>query len=104
MEYDIKIIPTPEFKNKILNKKPRNNQITEMIEEILNTELKKGWEFNDIKTITVPIKSTFFKSSSEKNVSIMIFKKYKNDNSKSDNSTFSTKDENYPSLGPAVKD
>ena len=45
---------------------------------------------------------SFFNSSSEKKVSILLFKRRTTENP-SFNST-SSKNENYPSLGPATKD
>ena len=96
MQYDFKIIPTPIFKNKLLNKKSSNFQIAELIENIMNEESRQGWDFVDIKTIMVPIKKSFFNSSSEKKISILLFKKSTNNNSLGS--------DNYPSLGPATKD
>ena len=74
MQHNYKIIPTPIFKNKLLNKKSRNIQIAELIENIMNEESRQGWDFVDIKTIMVPVKKSFFNSSSEKKVSILIIK------------------------------
>lgn len=102
MQHNYKIIPTPIFKNKLLNKKSINIQIAELIENIMNEESRQGWDFVDIKTIMVPVKKSFFNSSSEKKVSILIFKRRTTENS-SFKST-SPKNENYPSLGPATKD
>ena len=102
MQHNYKIIPTPIFKNKLLNKKSINIQIAELIENIMNEESRQGWDFVDIKTIMVPVKKSFFNSSSEKKVSILLFKRRTTENS-SLNST-SSKNENYPSLGPATKD
>ena len=102
MQHNYKIIPTPIFKNKLLNKKSSNIQISELIENIMNEESRKGWDFVDIKTIMVPVKKSFFNSSSEKKVSILLFKRRTTENS-SFKST-SPKNENYPSLGPATKD
>ena len=102
MQHNFKIIPTPTFKNKFLNKKSSNTQISEMLENIMNEETRNGWEFVDIKTIMVPIKKSFFNSSSEKKISILLFKR-----GTTDNSSFlsnSLDNENYPSLGPATKD
>ena len=62
MPYNFKIIPTPIFRNKFLNKKSSNTQIAEMLENIMNEETRLGWEFVDIKTIMVPIKKSFFNS------------------------------------------
>ena len=103
MYHNFKIIPTPEYKNKIFKKKSSNIQITKMIENILDIETKKGWEFVDIKTIIVPLKASFFKSSSEKKLSIIISKK-KNDNSVLDKTKVFPQEDNYPNLGPALKD
>ena len=89
MQHNYKIIPTPIFKNKLLNKKSINIQIVELIENIMNEESRQGWDFVDIKTIMVPVKKSFFNSSSEKKVSF---------------ESTSPKKENYPSLGPATKD
>ena len=102
MQNNYKIIPTPIFKNKLLNKKSSNIQIAELIENILNEESRQGWEFVDIKTIMVPVKKSFFNSSSEKKVSILLFKRRTTDNSSFEST--SPKKENYPSLGPATKD
>ena len=101
MQHNYKIIPTPIFKNKLLNKKSINIQIAELIENIMNEESRQGWDFVNIKTIMVPVKKSFFNSSSEKKVSILLFKRT------TENSSFestSPKNENYPSLGPATKD
>jgi hypothetical protein len=101
LQHNYKIIPTPIFKNKLLNKKSINIQIAELIENIMNEESRQGWDFVDIKTIMVPIKKSFFNSSSEKKISILLFKRT------TENSSFestSPKNENYPSLGPATKD
>ncbi len=102
MQHNYKIIPTPIFKNKLLNKKSSNIQITEMLENILNEESRQGWEFVDIKTIMVPIKKSFFNSSNEKKISILLFKKGTTDNSSFRNNTLDN--DNFPSLGPAIKD
>ena len=102
MQHNYKIIPTPIFKNKLLNKKSINIQIAELIENIMNEESKQGWDFVDIKTIMVPVKKSFFNSSSEKKVSILLFKRRTTDNSSFEST--SPKKENYPSLGPATKD
>ena len=102
MQHNYKIIPTPIFKNKLLNKKSSNIQIAELIENIMNEESRQGWEFVDIKTIMVPIKKSFFNSSSEKKMSVLLFKRRTTENP-SFTST-SPKNENYPSLGPATKD
>ena len=102
MQHNYKIIPTPIFKNKLLNKKSINIQIAELIENIMNEESRQGWDFVDIKTIMVPVKKSFFNSSSEKKISILLFKRRSTENS-SFNST-SSRNENYPSLGPATKD
>ena len=102
MQHNYKIIPTPIFKNKLLNKKSSNIQIAELIENIMNEEFRQGWDFVDIKTILVPVKKSFFNSSSEKKVSILLFKRRTTENP-SFNGT-SSKNENYPSLGPATKD
>ena len=102
MPYNFKIIPTPIFKNKLLNKKSINIQIAELIENIMNEETRQGWDFVDIKTIMVPVKKSFFNSSSEKKVSILLFKRRTTDNSSFEST--SPKKENYPSLGPATKD
>ena len=102
MQHNYKIIPTPIFKNKLLNKKSSNIQIAELIENIMNEESRQGWDFVDIKTIMVPVKKSFFNSSSEKKISILLFKRRSTENS-SFNST-SSRNENYPSLGPATKD
>lgn len=102
MQHNFKIIPTPTFKNKLLNKKSRNIQIAEFIQNIINEESKQGWEFVDIKTIMVPVKKLFFNSSNEKKLSILLFKR-----GTTDNSLFSSNsliNDNYPSLGPATKD
>ena len=102
MQHNYKIIPTPIFKNKLLNKKSSNIQIAELIENIMNEESRQGWDFVDIKTIMVPVKKSLFNSSNEKKVSILLFKR-----SATKNSTFhnnSSKNDNYPSLGPATKD
>ena len=102
MQYDFKIIPTPIFKNKLLNKKSSNFQIAELIENIMNEESRQGWDFVDIKTIMVPVKKSFFNASSEKKVSILLFKRRTTENSSF--KSISSKNENYPSLGPATKD
>ena len=102
MQHNYKIIPTPIFKNKLLNKKSSNIQIAELIQNIMNEESRQGWDFVDIKTIMVPIKKSFFNSSSEKKVSILLFKRRTTDNSSFEST--SPKKENYPSLGPATKD
>ena len=101
MQHNYKIIPTPIFKNKLLNKKSINIQIAELIENIMNEESRQGWDFVDIKTIMVPVKKTFFNSSSEKKVSILLFKRRTTENSSFEST--SPKNENYPSLGPATK-
>ena len=102
MQHNYKIIPTPIFKNKLLNKKSINIQIAELIENIMNEETRQGWDFVDIKTIMVPVKKSFFNSSSEKKVSILLFKRKTTENFSFENT--SPKNENYPSLGPATKD
>ena len=102
MQHNYKIIPTPIFRNKLLNKKSINIQIAELIENIMNEETRQGWDFVDIKTIMVPVKKSFFNSSSEKKVSILLFKRRTTDNSSFEST--SPKKENYPSLGPATKD
>ena len=102
MQHNYKILPTPIFKNKLLNKKSSNIQIAELIENIMNEESKQGWDFVDIKTIMVPVKKSFFNSSSEKKVSILLFKRRTTENSSFEST--SPKNENYPSLGPATKD
>ena len=103
MHQNFKIVPTPTFKNKILNKKSINIQIAEMLENILNGESKQGWEFVDIKTVVVPIKKSFFNSSNEKKISVLVFKKSTTDVSLISHNSSSGND-NYPSLGPATKD
>ena len=102
MQHNYKIIPTPIFKNKLLNKKSSNIQIAELIENIMNEESRQGWDFVDIKTIMVPVKKSFFNSSSEKKVSILLFKRKTTENFSFEST--SPKNENYPSLGPATKD
>ena len=102
MQHKYKIIPTPIFRNKLLNKKSINIQIVELIENIMNEESRQGWDFVDIKTIMVPVKKSFFNSSSEKKVSILLFKRRTTENSSFEST--SPKNENYPSLGPATKD
>ena len=102
MQHNYKIIPTPIFKNKLLNKKSINIQIAELIENIMNEESRQGWDFVDIKTIMVPVKKSFFNSSSEKKISILLFKRRTTENSSFEST--SPKNENYPSLGPATKD
>ena len=102
MQHNYKIIPTPIFKNKLLNKKSINIQIAELIENVMNEESRQGWDFVDIKTIMVPVKKSFFNSSSEKKVSILLFKRRTTENSLFEST--SPKNENYPSLGPATKD
>ena len=102
MQHNYKIIPTPIFKNKLLNKKSINIQIAELIENIMNEESRQGWDFVDIKTIMVPVKKSFFNSSSEKKVSILVFNRRTTENSLFEST--SPKNENYPSLGPATKD
>ena len=102
MQHNYKIIPTPIFKNKLLNKKSSNIQIAELIENIMNEESRQGWDFVDIKTIMVPVKKSFFNSSSEKKISVLLFKRNTTENSSFNNTT--SKNENYPSLGPATKD
>ena len=102
MQHNYKIIPTPIFRNKLLNKKSINIQIVELIENIMNEESRQGWDFVDIKTIMVPVKKSFFNSSSEKKVSIFLFKRRTTENSSFEST--SAKNENYPSLGPATKD
>ena len=78
MTQKFKILPTPKFKNKFFNKKSINNQIAEMLEKILNEETRNGWEFVDIKTVLVPKTKSFFNSSGEEKVSLLIFKKKNN--------------------------
>ena len=102
MQHNYKIIPTPIFRNKLLNKKSINIQIVELIENIMNEESRQGWDFVDIKTIMVPVKKSFFNSSSEKKVSILLFKRRTTENSSFEST--SQKNGNYPSLGPATKD
>ena len=102
MQHKYKIRPTPIFKNKLLNKKSSNIQIAELIENIMNEESRQGWDFVDIKTIMVPVKKSFFNASSEKKVSILLFKRRTTENSSF--KSISSKNENYPSLGPATKD
>ena len=102
MQHNYKIIPTPIFKNKLLNKKSINIQIAELIENIMIEESRQGWDFVDIKTIMVPVKKSFFNSSSEKKISVLLFKRNTTQNSSFNNTT--SKNENYPSLGPATKD
>ena len=102
MQNNFKIIPTPIFKSKLLNKKSSNIQIAELIENIMNEESRQGWDFVDIKTIMVPVKKSFFNSLNEKKVSILIFKRRTTENSPSH--SISSKNDNYPSLGPATKD
>ena len=102
MQHNFKIIPTPTFKNKLLNKKSSNIQIAELIENIMNEESRQGWDFVDIKTIMVPVKKSFFNSSSEKKISILLFKRGTTDNYSSQSN--SLKNDNFPSLGPATKD
>ena len=103
MDRKFKIIPTPIFRKKIFNKKSIQNQITEMLENILNDESRLGWEFVDIKTIVVPIKKSFFNSIGEKKLSILLFKKSNTSNSLLPTNTLSSGDDNYPSLGPASR-
>jgi hypothetical protein len=81
LQHNFKIIPTPTFKNKLLNKKSINIQIAELIENIMNEESRQGWEFVDIKTIMVPVKKSLFNSSNEKKVSILLFKRKETKNS-----------------------
>ena len=102
MQHNYKIIPTPIFKNKLLNKKSSNIQIAELIENIMNEESRQGWDFVDIKTIMVPVKKSFFNSSSEKKISILLFKRKTTENYSFEST--SPKNDNYPSLGPAKKD
>ena len=102
MQHNYKIIPAPIFKNKLLNKKSINIQIAELIENIMNEESRQGWDFVDIKTIMVPVKKSFFNPSSEKKVSILLFKGRNTENYSFEST--SPKNENYPSLGPATKD
>ena len=102
MQHNYKIIPTPIFKNKLLNKKSINIQIAELIENIINEESRQGWDFVDIKTIMVPVKKSFFNSSNEKKISILLFKRITNENSSFHSN--SSENDNYPSLGPATKD
>ena len=102
MQDNYKIIPTPIFKNKLLNKKSSNIQIAELIENIMNEESRQGWDFVDIKIIMVPVKKSFFNSSIEKKVSILLFKRRTTENYSFEST--SPKNENYPSLGPATKD
>ena len=102
MQHNYKIIPTPIFKNKLLNKKSINIQIAELIENIMNEESRQGWDLVDIKTIMVPIKKSFFNSSSEKKMSVLLFKRGTTDNSSFLSNTLDK--DNYPSLGPATKD
>ena len=73
-----------------------------MLEKILNEETRNGWEFVDIKTILVPKKKSFFNSSGEEKVSLLIFKK--NDNSLTSTSELKVTNDKFPSLGPATKD
>ena len=102
MQNNFKIIPTPIFKSKLLNKKSSNIQIAELIENIMNEESRQGWDFVDIKTIMVPVKKSIFNSLNEKNISILIFKRRITENSPFH--SISSKNDNYPSLGPATKD
>ena len=102
MTQKFKIIPTPTFKNKFFNKKSINNQIAEMLEKILNEETINGWEFVDIKTVLVPKKKSFFKSSDEEKISVLIFKK--NNNTFTSTSELKVTNDKFPSLGPATKD
>ena len=101
MTQKFKILPTPTFKNKFFNKKSINNQIAEMLEKILNEETRNGWEFVDIKTTLVPKKKSFFNSSGEEKVSLLIFKKIKTLTSTSE---LKVTNDKFPSLGPATKD
>ena len=73
-----------------------------MLEKILNEETRNGWEFVDIKTVLVPKKKSFFNSSGEEKVSLLIFKK--NDNSLTSTSELKVTNDKFPSLGPATKD
>lgn len=73
-----------------------------MLEKILNEETRNGWEFVDIKTILVPKKKSFFNSSGEEKVSLLIFKK--NKNSLTSTSELKVTNDKFPSLGPATKD
>ena len=73
-----------------------------MLEKILNEETRNGWEFVDIKTILVPKKKSFFNSSGEEKVSLLIFKE--NNNSLTSTSELKVTNDKFPSLGPATKD
>ena len=73
-----------------------------MLEKILNEETRNGWEFVDIKTILVPKKKSFFNSSGEEKVSLLIFKK--NNNPLTSTSELKVTNDKFPSLGPATKD
>ena len=73
-----------------------------MLEKILNEETRNGWEFVDIKTLLVPKKKSFFNSSGEEKVSLLIFKK--NKNSLTSTSELKVTNDKFPSLGPATKD
>lgn len=68
----------------------------------MNEESRQGWDFVDIKTIMVHVKKSFFNASSEKKISILLFKRRTTENSSF--KSISSKNENYPSLGPATKD
>ena len=89
-------------KNKFFNKKSINNQIAEMLEKILNEETINGWDFVDIKTVLVPKKNSFFNSSGEEKISLIIFKK--NNNTLTSTSELKVTNDKFPSLGPATKD
>ncbi len=80
----------------------------EMIQKMLENELRTGWEFFDIKTIKVPTKKGFLRSASEKDVSLIFFRRQLVHNMpkmKEDKQGFnSISTEQMPSLGPAKKD
>ena len=73
-----------------------------MLEKILNEETINGWEFVDIKTVLVPKKNSFFNSSGEEKISLLIFKK--NNNTLTSTSELKVTNDKFPSLGPATKD
>ena len=73
-----------------------------MLEKILNEETRNGWEFVDIKTVLVPKKKSFFNSSGEEKVSLLILKK--NNDSLTFPSELKVTNDKFPSLGPAKKD
>ncbi len=107
MVYDYKVEPVPEITNKLVNTKSSVLRGAEMIQKVLETESKSGWEFVDIKTINVPIKRTFLRSAKESTISLIFFRRLKSKESlsmgKNSQSERPFGQGQTPSLGPAVK-